>query len=261
MLKLGVNIDHVATLREARYRGRGFGEPDPVQAALSCEAAGAHGITAHLREDRRHIQDRDVWKLREVIKTRLNLEMANSPEIVAIALKLKPDIICLVPERRQEVTTEGGLDAAGNLDALSETCKKMSGAGIEVSLFIAPDPHQVEAAARSGAQFIELHTGAFAESFREQKSHEKELGRLVAAARQAHGLGLRVNAGHGLNYENLPTLHQVPHLVELNIGHSIVSRAMAVGMERAVREMLRLMEGYEEKSEARNPKSETNPKS
>jgi pyridoxine 5-phosphate synthase len=245
MLKLGVNIDHVATVREARYRGRSWGEPDPVHAALACEAAGAHGITAHLREDRRHIQDRDVWKLREVMKTRLNLEMANSPEIVAIALKLKPDIICLVPERRQEVTTEGGLDVAGNLKALTETCKKMEGAGIEVSLFIAPDAAQVEAAARSGAQFIELHTGAFAESFREKKDHEVELGRLIKAAQQAHGLGLKVNAGHGLNYENLPTLHRVPHLVELNIGHSIVSRAITVGMETAVKEMLRLMEGYQ----------------
>src|SRR5215471_13520436 len=182
MLKLGVNVDHVATVREARYRGRGWGEPDPVTAAQACEAVGAHGITAHLREDRRHIQDRDVWKLREVIKTRLNLEMANSPEIVAIALKLKPDIICLVPERRQEVTTEGGLDVAGNLKALAETCKKMEDAGIEVSLFIAPDAGQVEAAARSAAQFIELHTGAFAEAFREKKDHEAELGRLIAAA-------------------------------------------------------------------------------
>jgi pyridoxine 5-phosphate synthase len=244
MLKLGVNIDHVATLREARYRGRSWGEPDPTQAALACEAAGAHGITAHLREDRRHIQDRDVWKLREVIKTRLNLEMANSPEIVAIALKLKPDIICLVPERRQEVTTEGGLDAAGNLKALAETCKKMKDAGIEVSLFIAPEAAQVEAAAGCGAQFVELHTGAFAESFRERKEHEAELGRLIAAAQQAHKLGLRVNAGHGLNYDNLPTLHRVPHLVELNIGHSIVSRAISAGIETAVREMLKLMEGY-----------------
>ena len=146
MLKLGVNIDHVATVREARYRGRDRGEPDPVAAAQICEAAGAHGITAHLREDRRHIQDRDVWTLREVIKTRLNLEMANSPEIVAIALKLKPDIICLVPERRQEVTTEGGLDVAGNLAALTETRKEMNDSGIEVSLFITPDPPQVEAA-------------------------------------------------------------------------------------------------------------------
>src|SRR5271165_5412621 len=156
MLKLGVNIDHVATLREARYRGRGRGEPDPVAAALACEAAGAHGITAHLREDRRHIQDRDVRQLRAVLTTRLNLEMANVPEIVAIALKLKPDIVCLVPERRLEVTTEGGLDVTANEPALTETRKKMNDGGIEVSLFIAPDPKQIEAAARTGAQFIEL---------------------------------------------------------------------------------------------------------
>src|SRR5262245_35938127 len=174
MLKLGVNIDHVATVREARYRGRSHGEPDPVAAALACEAAGAHGITAHLREDRRHIQDRDVWKLRDVIKTRLNLEMANAPEIVAIALKLKPDIVCLVPERRLEVTTEGGLDVAGNEKALLETCKRMKGAGIEVSLFIAPDPRQIEASARTGAQFIELHTGAFAEQFAERTADSKK---------------------------------------------------------------------------------------
>ncbi len=148
MLKLGVNIDHVATVREARYRGRERGEPDPVAAAAACEAAGAHGITAHLREDRRHMQDRDVWRLREVVRTRLNLEMANAPEIVVIALKLKPDIVCLVPERRQEVTTEGGLNAAGNVPALTETRKRMNDGGIEVSLFIAPDPAQVEAAAR-----------------------------------------------------------------------------------------------------------------
>src|SRR5580765_5000306 len=148
-LKLGVNIDHAATLREARYRGHPAGEPDPVAAALVCEAAGAHGITAHLREDRRHIQDRDVWKLREVIRTRLNFEMANAPEIVGIALKLKPDIVCLVPERRQEVTTEGGLDVAANESALTETRRKMNGAGIDVSLFIAPDAKQIEAAART----------------------------------------------------------------------------------------------------------------
>src|SRR3989441_3404199 len=166
MLKLGVNIDHVATLREARYRARESGEPDPVSAALLCEAAGAHGITAHLREDRRHIQDRDVWKLRQVIKTRLNLEMANSPEIIAIALKLKPNIVCLVPERRQEITTEGGLDVVGQLGALTEARQKLNGAGIAVSLFIAPDLAQIEAAARAGSQFIELHTGAFAEGFR-----------------------------------------------------------------------------------------------
>lgn len=244
MLKLGVNIDHVATLREARYRGSEQGEPDPVAAALMCEAAGAHGITAHLREDRRHIQDRDVWKLRELIKTRLNLEMANAPEIVGIALKLKPGIVCLVPERRQEVTTEGGLDVAGNLEALKETRKKMNDAGIEVSLFIAPDAAQVEASAKVGAQFIELHTGAYAEHFGEAQARDRELERLIAAAKQARASGLQVNAGHGLNYENLPMLHKVPHLVELNIGHSIVSRSVSVGLPQAVREMLQLMSGY-----------------
>lgn len=244
MLKLGVNIDHVATIREARYRGRGAGEPDPVAAALQCEAAGAHGITAHLREDRRHIQDRDVWKLREVLRTRLNLEMANAPEIVEIALKLKPEIVCLVPERRQEVTTEGGLDVAANLTSLTETAKRMKTAGIEVSLFIAPDAAQVEASAKTGAQFVELHTGSFAEHFADAQQREVELQRLIAAAKQAHSLGLRVNAGHGLNYENLATLHRVPHLVELNIGHSIVSRAVFTGLDAAVRELLGLMKGY-----------------
>src|ERR1700733_7555998 len=241
MLKLGVNIDHVATLREARYRGRGFGEPNPVEAAKICEAAGAHGITAHLREDRRHIQDRDVWKLREVIKTRLNLEMADVPEIIAIALKLKPDIVCIVPERRLEVTTEGGLEVIAAEKSLTETRKKMNDAGIEVSLFIAPDEKQIEASARVGSQFIELHTGQFAESFGEEKKHETELQRLISGAKLAHALGLKVNAGHGLNYENLPTLFRVPHLIELNIGHSIVSRAVFVGMENAVKEMLRVM--------------------
>src|SRR5438876_591632 len=211
MLKLGVNIDHVATVREARYRGRQRGEPDPVAAALAAEAAGAHGITAHLREDRRHIQDRDIWKLRETIKTRLNLEMANSPEIVNIALKLKPDIVCLVPERRQEVTTEGGLDVAANVAAVTETRKKMNEAGIEVSLFIAPDPAQIEAAARTGAQFIELHTGAFAEGFDDPSRLEIELGRMITGAQRARSLGLKVNAGHGLNYQNLPLLNRVPH--------------------------------------------------
>src|ERR1017187_1255352 len=194
MLKLGVNIYHVATVREARYRGRGFGEPDPVATALRCEAAGAHGITAHLREDRRHIQDRDVWKLREVIKTRLNLEMANTPEIVGIALKLKPDIVCLVPERRLEVTTEGGLDVAGNVQSLTETRKRMNDGGIDVSLFIAPDPAQIEAAARTGSQFIELHTGAFAEGFDEKPQGKAELERLITGAKQAHALGLKVRS-------------------------------------------------------------------
>ena len=245
MLKLGVNIDHVATLREARYRGRGAGEPDPVAAALVCEVAGAHGITAHLREDRRHMQDRDIWKLREMIKTRLNLEMANAPEIVAIALKLKPDIICLVPERRQEVTTEGGLDVAGNRSALADTRKRMNDTGIEVSLFIAPDPAQIEAAARTGSQFIELHTGAFAEHYDDERGRMAELDRLIAGARQAHALGLKVNAGHGLNYQNLALIHRVPHLIELNIGHSIISRAVTVGLETATRQMLHLMENYQ----------------
>lgn len=244
MLKLGVNIDHVATLREARYRGRGHGEPDPVEAACICEAAGAHGITAHLREDRRHIQDRDIWKLREIVKTRLNLEMANAPEIIEIALKLKPDIVCIVPERRLEVTTEGGLDVVAAEKSLAETRKKMNDAGIEVSLFIAPDEKQIEASARTGSQFIELHTGTFAEHFTDESLREKEVQRLVAGASLAHSLGLKVNAGHGLNLANLPVLFRVPHLVELNIGHSIVSRAVFIGMEAAVREMLALMRAY-----------------
>jgi pyridoxine 5-phosphate synthase len=245
MLKLGVNIDHVATLREARYRGRERGEPDPVVAALACEAAGAHGITAHLREDRRHMQDRDIWKLREVLKTRLNLEMANTAEIVSIALQLKPDIVCLVPERRQEVTTEGGLDVVGSLQAITDTRKRMNDAGIDVSLFITPSPGQIDAAARTGSQFIELHTGGFAESFGSDRERAAELERLISAAKQGHALGLQINAGHGLNYQNLPVLHRVPHLVELNIGHSIVSRAVTVGLPAAVKEMLALMAGYQ----------------
>jgi pyridoxine 5-phosphate synthase len=241
MLKLGVNIDHVATLREARYKHSPRGEPDPIAAALICEEAGAHGITAHLREDRRHIQDRDIWKLRDSIKTRLNFEMANAPEIVGLALKVKPEIVCLVPEKRTEVTTEGGLDVAGNLAALTATRKQMNDAGIDVSLFIAPEPEQIEAAAKSGAQFIELHTGTFAETFDVPENRARELERLVEGARQAHALGLKVNAGHGLNYENLSLIHRVPHLVELNIGHSIISRAITVGLRAAVQEMLRLM--------------------
>ena len=244
MLKLGVNIDHIATLREARYRGLAHGEPCPVEAARICEAAGAHGITAHLREDRRHIQDIDIWKLREIIQTRFNLEMANSPEIVGIALKLKPEIICLVPERRQEVTTEGGLDVAGNEPALTQTRKKVNDAGIEVSLFIAPDAAQVQASARTGSQFVELHTGKFAEHFHDPALRAVELERLADAARQAHALGLRVNAGHGLNYQNLTALWCVPHLVELNLGHSIVSRATFTGLSVAVGDMLAIMRGY-----------------
>ena len=249
MLKLGVNIDHIATVREARYRGLAHGEPDPVEGALLSEAAGAHGITAHLREDRRHIQDRDIFALREKIKTRLNLEMANAPEIVAIALKVKPDIVCVVPERRTEVTTEGGLNVVAAEQAIGETRRRMNDAGIEVSLFIEPDLKQVEASARTGSQFIELHTGQFAEEFFRNhapggRNEAQELTRLLVAAKRAHELGLKVNAGHGLNYLNLATVKQVPHLVELNIGHSIISRAFAVGMGAAVREMLALMGNY-----------------
>lgn len=244
MLKLGVNIDHVATVREARYRGRGRGEPDPVEAAYLCEKAGAHGITAHLREDRRHIQDRDVWKLRETVTTRLNLEMANSAEMIEIALRLRPDIVCIVPERRQEVTTEGGLDVVQQLQAITTTRQRMNAAGIEVSLFITPDPVQVEAAARTGAQFVELHTGAFAEAWEDPARRAAEVARLRQAAELAHAAGLRVNAGHGIHYQNVRELYVVPHLVELNIGHSIISRAVMVGLETAVREMLAAMGDY-----------------
>jgi pyridoxine 5-phosphate synthase len=244
MLKLGVNIDHVATIREARYHGRKHGEPDVIAAAQQCEAAGAQGITVHLREDRRHIQDQDVVQLRKSIRTRLNLEMANAAEIVAIALKLKPDIICLVPERRQEITTEGGLDVARQWRALGRTRERMNAAGIEVSLFVAPDPEQIDACGKVGPQFVELHTGAFAEQFAERRARKTQVRRLAHAAEQAHVLGIRVNAGHGLNIDNVRELFAVPHLVELNIGHSIVSRAVAVGLPAAVTEMLHAMKGY-----------------
>ena len=241
MLKLGVNIDHVATVREARYRGRNSGEPDLIQAARVCEAAGAQGITVHLREDRRHIQDRDVAELRKTVRTTLNLEMANAPEIVEIALRLKPDFVCLVPERRQEVTTEGGLDVAADISGLTVTCQRMSAAGIRASMFIGPDIRQVEASAQVSAQMVELHTGAFAEHYNDVTKRQTEIDRLVKAATRAHELGLQVNAGHGLNYTNVPSLKPVPYLVDLNIGHSIVSRALFVGLESAVKEMLAVM--------------------
>ena len=244
MLKLGVNIDHVATLRQARYRGMERGEPDPIAAALLCEQAGAHGITAHLREDRRHIIDRDIVALRKAIRTRLNFEMANASEIVEIALAVRPDIVCLVPEKREEISTEGGLDVLGHEAALRETIRRMKESGIEVSLFVDPDLAQIEASARVGAQFIELHTGAYAEVFHQKAERNRELERLVAAAERGYQVGLRVNAGHGLNRENLPLLHVVPHLEELNIGHSIISRAIFVGLEKAVQEILQAMEGY-----------------
>lgn len=244
MLKLGVNIDHVATLREARYRGQKSGEPCPVDAALTCEAAGAHGITAHLREDRRHIQDADVKALRKRISTRLNFEMAIAPEIVRFALKIKPDIVCLVPEKRQEITTEGGLEVIKHLAHIKRVCSRMHKSNIEASLFINPDLTQIEAAAATGAQFIELHTGAYAEHFGNTRSRQRELNRLIAAATHAHSLGLRVNAGHGLNYNNLSALHVVPYLEELNIGHSIISRSTQTGLKKAVKEILKLMKGY-----------------
>jgi pyridoxine 5-phosphate synthase len=232
VLKLGVNIDHVATLRQARYK-TGAGEPDPVAAAKEVELAGAHGITVHLREDRRHIQDRDVRLLRQTIRTRLNLEMADVPEIVAIAEEIRPDEACLVPEKRAEVTTEGGLNVAG--ESLPRTIARLKTAGIAVSLFIDPDPKQVRASADVGAQFIELHTGAYAEG------KPGELEKLIGAAELAHLLGLRVNAGHGLNYQNTPGIRAVPHLETLNTGHAIVSRAVFVGLRQAVQEMLALM--------------------
>jgi pyridoxine 5-phosphate synthase len=244
MLKLGVNIDHVATLREARYHGHERGEPDPVLAALQCEQAGANGITAHLREDRRHIQERDVWRMREVVQTRLNLEMANTPPILDIALRLIPHIVCLVPERRQEITTEGGLDVLAQLKPLTETRRQLNDAGIDVSLFVSPNLEQIEAAADTGAQFIELHTGAFAEAWLHPPDRAIELDRLIEAAQMAQRLGLQVNAGHGLNYENVVHLLQVPHLIELNIGHSIISRSITVGLAQAVHEMLQRLASY-----------------
>jgi pyridoxine 5-phosphate synthase len=197
-----------------------------------------------LREDRRHIIDRDIVALRKAIRTRLNFEMANAPEIVEIALAVRPDIVCLVPEKREEISTEGGLDVVGHEAALRETIRRMKESGIEVSLFVDPDPAQVEASARVGAQFIELHTGAYAEVFHQKVERNRELERLVVAAERAHQEGLGVNAGHGLNRENLPLLHVVPHLEELNIGHSIISRAIFVGLEKAVQEILQAMEGY-----------------
>jgi pyridoxine 5-phosphate synthase len=244
MIKLGVNIDHVATLRQARYREVPDApnvEPDPAAAALAAEQAGAHGITAHLRLDRRHIQERDIRTLKQKIATKLNLEMGNSPEIVELALEILPQDVCLVPENRREVTTEGGLDCAAQKSSLRPTISCIREHGIVVSLFIDPEELQVVAAAELGAQFVELHTGAFANS--SGADREIELARLIKAAEMAHASGLKVNAGHGINYENIHNILRIPHLVELNIGHSIVSRAVFVGMEAAVRQMLHLMNG------------------
>jgi pyridoxine 5-phosphate synthase len=240
---LGVNIDHVATIRQARYSSgleSHNAEPDLVSAAGVCERAGASGITVHLRADRRHIQDRDVERLRESIITKLNLEMGNTPEILAIALKILPEDVCLVPEHRREITTEGGLDAAGNQKQLKPSIDRLQSAGIRVSLFIEPAPHQIEAAKKLGAEVVELHTGAFANAT--GTFQDEELARLKDAATYARSLGLQVNAGHGINYTNIRRLKTVPHLEELNIGHSIVARAVFTGLENAVREMITLMQ-------------------
>jgi pyridoxine 5-phosphate synthase len=237
-LRLGVNIDHVATLRQAR----GVDYPSVVDAAATCERAGAAGITVHLREDRRHIQDHDVSTLRRTLTTRMNLEMANAPEIVAIALEVRPDEVCLVPEKRAELTTEGGLDAAGQLAALKPTCEAMAAIGIAVSLFIDPEPAQVAAAATLAVPYIELHTGTFCNAT--GPAAATELRRLIDAAGQAHAAGIRVNAGHGINLDNLAGILQIPHLDTLNIGHSIVAHAVFVGLEQAVRAMLARMAAY-----------------
>ncbi|XGB41725.1 MAG: pyridoxine 5'-phosphate synthase [Nodosilinea sp. LVE1205-7] len=238
MPTLGVNIDHVATLRQARRTV----EPDPVAAAVLVELAGADGITVHLREDRRHIQDRDVRLLRQTLRTHLNLEMAATDEMVAIALEVKPDYVTLVPERREEVTTEGGLEVASQVDRLQGVVASLQGAGIPVSLFIDASPGQIEAAAHTQAEFIELHTGPYAEA-QGQVDRDRQLQALVEAADLAQGLGLRVNAGHGLTYWNTYPVACIRGMEELNIGHSIISRAVLVGLERAVREMKQVIQG------------------
>lgn len=244
-LSLGVNIDHVATVRQARYAraSRTFGgcvEPDPVQLAQAAELGGADGITVHLREDRRHIQDEDVMRLRDSLRIPLNLEMAATVEMVQFALDLKPAKVCLVPEKRAELTTEGGLDAAGRYDALRPAVEKLLEAEIEVSLFLDPDLAQLEAAARLKAPVIELHTGAYANAH-SPLTVDSTWEALSTAAESAHSLGLRVNAGHGLNYVNIHRILQLPHLEELNIGHSLIARSLLVGMTAAVREMKTLL--------------------
>ena len=233
---LGVNIDHVATLRNAR----GGIEPSVIKAAEIAEENGATSITTHLREDRRHIKDEDVYTLIKTLKTRLNLEMAMADDIQKIALEIKPHSICLVPEKRQEITTEGGLDVAGQTEKVSEFIKPILDAGIIVSLFIDPDEAQVKASAKTGAQFIEMHTGTYSEMFGTDKE-EVEFLKLKNSAELAQSLGLTVNAGHGLNYQNVKRMHEIPELFELNIGHSIISRAVFTGLPEAVRTMAELI--------------------
>lgn len=231
-IKLGVNIDHAATLRQAR----GVDYPDLAEIARLAESAGAHGITLHLREDRRHIQDADVYRLRRTLTTRMNLEMANNPDVLRVALEVVSDEVCLVPERRQELTTEGGLDAAGQLEALRPTVRALAAQGTQVSLFVAPDRRQLEAAAALGAPYVELHTGAYANATGD--AAKRELEALHEAAAWGAELGLRVNAGHGLTLANVGALLDIPNLDTLNIGHSIVAHALIVGMAQAVRDML-----------------------
>lgn len=238
MLTLGVNIDHVATIRQARRTV----EPDPIAAAVLAELAGADGITAHLREDRRHMQDRDIRLLRETVRTRLNLEMAATAEMVQIALDVKPDYVTLVPEKREEVTTEGGLDVAGQVDRLKSVVDRLQSAQIPVSLFIDPELAQIEATAQIKAQFIELHTGRYAEA-KEPILVQQELANLAKGCELAIAAGLRVNAGHGLTYWNVRPIACLPGMEELNIGHSIISRSVLVGIDRAIREMKAAMLG------------------
>jgi pyridoxine 5-phosphate synthase len=236
MIRLGVNIDHVATLRQAR----GTQYPSPVQAALMAENAGADSITLHLREDRRHIQDADVYILRHILHTRMNLEMAITDEMLDIAREVSPQDACLVPERREELTTEGGLDVAGQFEKARAACEILGEAGIRVSLFIDPDIHQLEAAKSAGAPVVEIHTGRFADAENEAEA-ARELARIRAAVEKGRSLGLAVNAGHGLHYHNVQAVASIPGMEELNIGHAIVARAIFSGWENAVREMKRLM--------------------
>ena len=236
---LGINIDHAATVRQARYRGvhaSPHAEPDLVAFTREALAGGADGITLHLREDRRHIQDADVLAIAKIPGIRLNLEMACTPAMVEFACALRPAAVCLVPESREEVTTEGGLEVAGQLARVTETTRVLQAVGIEVSLFIGPDESQIKAAVAVGAPVIELHTGAFANAFNSPTA-KSELARLYAGSELAHGLGLRVNAGHGINFDNIRVILTLPHLHELNIGHSIVARALFTGMRTAVAEM------------------------
>jgi pyridoxine 5-phosphate synthase len=235
-LLLGVNVDHIATLREAR----GTNYPDPVYAASVAEHAGADGITVHLREDRRHIQDRDIHVLKQTLHTRMNLEMAVTDEMIAIACEVKPVFCCLVPEKREELTTEGGLDVAGQLDKISSAVAQLSAVGIETSLFIDADKKQIDAAIASKAPYIEIHTGHYADAENEQ-AQKMELIRLIEGIKYAHANGLKVNAGHGLNYFNVKPIAAIEEIIELNIGHAIIARAVIDGLDKAVRDMKQLM--------------------